>query len=49
MNDENREMGKLLWEKQLFETNGNYAAAEKLERLIASIREKKEVKDANKH
>ena len=39
MNQMNSEIGKLLWERQLFEQIGNYLAAARIDKLIQRIRE----------
>lgn len=41
MDKRNKEIGKLLYEKHLFEINGNTHAAERIDELIQKIREEK--------
>ena len=39
-----REIGKLLWEKHLFELSGNSVAAEKIDEIIKKIKDNQEPK-----
>lgn len=45
MNNRIKEIGKLLWEKQLFEMNGNIVAADRIEKIIKEIRKRKSLDD----
>tara|TARA_R110000803_G_scaffold74389_1_gene138432 strand:- start:358 stop:522 length:165 start_codon:yes stop_codon:yes gene_type:complete len=49
LNQTNKEIGKLLWEQQLFEGVGNYVAADRIGEIIKKIREEQDVKDEDKH
>lgn len=48
MDNRNKEIGKLLWEKQVFELNGNITAAEKIEKIISEIRKRKDLDERRK-
>jgi hypothetical protein len=48
MNAVNKEIGKLLYEKQLFELQGNEMAADRIEKIIQIIRERNELNAKSK-
>jgi hypothetical protein len=49
LDKKNELMGKLLWEKQLFEMSGNEVAAERIEGIIRKIMAKDVKDEESKH
>lgn len=51
MNKKNIEIGKLIWERQLFEVSGNCAAIKRIDDIIHRVRElaRKEIKEDERY
>jgi len=48
LNKTNKEIGKLMYEKQLFEMDGNVKAADRIEKIIKKIRDREVIDEKRK-